>query len=90
LLAGVIIATLAVILIAILALAIPVVPVCVIVLLEAGIIVCLHDVPVWLHALVIAIELVAGALCGTFVFMLLAALLYVGGIVVLRYKRGEL
>ena len=49
LLFGVIVVALAAILASILALKIPVVPVCLIIVLEAGIAVCLHDVPIWLH-----------------------------------------
>ena len=49
LLFGVIVVALAAILVSILALKIPVVPVCLIIVLEAGIAVCLHDVPIWLH-----------------------------------------
>lgn len=46
-----IVAALAVILTGIIALHMPVVPVCLIVLLETGIACCLHDVPIWLHAI---------------------------------------
>jgi hypothetical protein len=87
---GVILVTLAVILIAILALSVPVVPVCAIVILEAGIAVCLHDVQIWLHGLVIAIQLIAGAVCGQFIFMLMCAVLYIAGLFLLRYIRGEI
>ena len=40
----------------------PVVPVCVIVVIEAALAVCLHDVPIWLHGLVVIAEIVVGAL----------------------------
>lgn len=81
---------LAVILLSILALSISVVPVCVIVLLEAGIVVCLHDVPIWLHGLVVLVQLLAGALCGILTFSILCATLYLAGILLLRVKRGDL
>jgi hypothetical protein len=87
---GVIVAVLAVILLGILAFSVPAVPVCVIVLLEAGLAVCLHDVPVWVHALVVLIQIVAGALCGTVVFMIFCGAIYLVGIFALRYKRDEL
>ena len=45
-----VVAALATILIAILAMKIPVVPVCVIVLIEVAIAACLQEVPVWVHA----------------------------------------
>ena len=61
---GVIVVALAAILVSILALKIPVVPVCLIIVLEAGIAVCLHDVPIWLHGLVVLVQIIAGAICG--------------------------
>ena len=64
LLFGVIVVALAAILVSILALKIPVVPVCLIIVLEAGIAVCLHDVPIWLHGLVVLVQIIAGAICG--------------------------
>ena len=59
-----VVAALATILIAVLAMKIPVVPVCVIVLIEVAIAACLQEVPVWVHAVVAAVQLVAGVLCG--------------------------
>lgn len=84
---AVIVAALGVILISIMALDIPVVPVCVIVLIEAAIAVCLHDVPIWLHALVVVAQLIVGILCTMTVFMALCAVIYVAGIFALRYIR---
>ena len=62
LLFGVIVVALAAILVSILALKIPVVPVCLIIVLEAGIAVCLHDVPIWLHGLVVLVQIIAGVM----------------------------
>lgn len=84
---GVIVTTLLVILAAILGLHMAPVPVCIIVLLEAGMIVCLHDVPVWLHGLVVAAQAVAGIATGNTVFMLLCCVLYLVGILALRLFR---
>ena len=70
-----------------LALRIPVVPVCLIIVLEAGIAVCLHDVPIWLHGLVVLVQIIAGAICGKLVFMVLCALVYVVGILSLKFIR---
>ena len=67
--------------------AIPVVPVCLIIVLEAGIAVCLHDVPIWLHGLVVLVQIIAGAICGKLVFMVLCALVYVVGILSLKFIR---
>jgi len=86
LLFGVIVIALAAIL-SILALKIPVVPVCLIIVLEAGIAVCLHDVPIWLHGLVVLVQIIAGAICGKLIFMVLCALVYVVGILSLKFIR---
>lgn len=83
LLFGVIVAALAVILIGILVLELPVVPVCVVVLIEVGLAVCLNNVPIWLHVLVMAAQIAVGALCGNLIFLLLAAVLYLFAILVL-------
>lgn len=82
-----IVLVLGVILAGILLLEIPVVPVCIIVVLEAGLAVCLHDVPIWLHGLVIIAQLVAGILCGNTVFIILCAVIYLFGIITLRFIR---
>lgn len=84
---GVIVAVLLVILVSIITLEVPVVPVCVIVLIEAALAVCLHDVPIWLHGLVVIAQIVAGILCGATVFMILCALVYIAGILALRFIR---
>lgn len=84
---AVLIVVLAVILIGIIALDMPVVPVCVIVLLEAGIAACLHDVPIWLHVLAVLVQIVVGILCGAVIFMILCAVEYLTGIFALRFIR---
>ena len=83
-----VVAALATILIAVLAMKIPVVPVCVIVLIEVAIAACLQEVPVWVHAVVAAVQLVAGVLCGRAVFCLLCILIYVFAILTLREARA--
>ena len=83
-----VVAALATILIAVLAMKIPVVPVCVIVLIEVAIVACLQEVPVWVHAVVAAVQLVAGAFCGRVVFCLLCILIYVFAILTLREARA--
>lgn len=85
---GVIVAALMVILIAIMGLDIPAVPVCVIVLLEVGIAACLHDVPIWLHGLVIIGQIVAGILAARVLFMVLCVVIYLLGILTLRFLRS--
>ena len=84
---GGIVAVLLVILVSIITLKMPVVPICVIVLIEAALAACLHDVPIWLHGLVVIAQIVAGVLCGVTVFMILCALVYIAGILSLRFIR---
>ncbi len=85
---GVIVAALLTILVSILGLGMPAVPVCVIILLEAGMALCLHDVPVWLHGLVVLAEILVGALAGKLIFMVLCAAMYLVFILSLRFWRG--
>ena len=66
---GVIVAALLVILISILGLDVPVVPVCVIVLIEAALAVCL--------------QIVAGILCHNIIFVVMCVVLYLLGILTL-------
>ena len=84
---GVIVTTLLVILISILGLSMSPVPVCVIVLLEAGIVVCLHDVPIWLHGFVVIAQVIAGILTSNIIFMLLCCVMSLVGILALRLLR---
>ena len=84
---GVIVAVLLVILVSIITLKMQVVPISVIVLIEAALAACLHDVPIWLHGLVVIAQIVAGVLCGVTVFMILCALVYIAGILSLRFIR---
>ena len=80
-----VVAALATILIAVLAMKIPV---GVMVLMEVAIAACLQEVPVWVHAVVAAVQLVAGVLCGRAVFCLLCILIYVFAILTLREARA--
>lgn len=82
---AVIVAALAVILVSILVLRIPVAAVCVIVVIEGALAACLHEVPLWLHGLNIVAQIIAGALCGRAVFMVLCVLIYLVGILALRW-----
>lgn len=86
---GVIAASILVILISILGLDIPVVPVCVLVLIEAALAACLHDVPIWVHILTIVVQLVAGILCGNTVFIILCLVIYVLGILSFRFAKAD-
>lgn len=85
---GVIVAALLEILISILGLGIPAVPVCVLVLLEAGMALCLHDVPIWLHGLAVLAQILVGALAGKLIFIVLCAAMYLVFILSLRFWRS--
>ena len=82
---AVIVAALAVILISVLGMQIPVVAVCVMVLIEAGMAVCLNNEPIWLHGVVILAEIIAGAICSKLLYMVLCAVIYLAGILVLKF-----
>ena len=86
---GVIVAALLVILIAILGLDMPVVPVFVMVVIEAALAACLHDVPIWVHILAVAAQLIVGILCGNTVLIILCLVIYVLGILSLRFARAD-
>ena len=79
-----------VIVIGVCVLKVPVVPLCVLVILEAGIAVMLHHAELWVHGVLIVVELIAGAACGRIVLALLCAVLYVAATTVLIVlDRGE-
>ena len=65
------------------ALKVPIVTVALVVLIQAGLAVCMHKVPLWLHVVVIVAEIALGIFTKNVVFMILSALLYFGGVVVL-------
>ena len=67
------------------ALKIPIVTVALIVLIQAGLAVCMHKAPLWLHVVVIVAELALGIFTKNVVLLILAALLYFGGVVVLSF-----
>ena len=68
--------TAAVIVLGICLLEVPVVPLCVLVILEAGIAVMLHHAELWIHAVLVIIEMIAGAVSGTILLTALCAVVY--------------
>lgn len=74
-----------VIIISMVALKIPVVPVCTIVIIETLLAVCLHNLPIWLHVAVIALEIIFGIIFGRAVLMVLMAALYLAAILSLQF-----
>ena len=78
-----VVVALAMILISILALHLPVVAVCTIVILEALLAACLNRIPIWVHGLIVIAEIVAGIVFGKIVFMVLMAVVYVTAVTLL-------
>ncbi len=67
------------------ALIVPIVTVILIVLIQAGLAFCMHKAPLWLHVVAIAAELALGIFTKNVVLLILAALLYFAGVVVLSF-----
>ncbi|MDD6056664.1 MAG: hypothetical protein PUB98_00150 [Clostridiales bacterium] len=83
----VIVAILAVLLISILGLRVAAIPVCVMVLIEMAMSFCLQDVPIWLHGLVVIVQVITGAWIGAIALAMLCAAIYLVGILSLRLLR---
>lgn len=83
----VIVAVLAVLLISILGLKVAAIPVCVMVLIEMAMSFCLQDVPIWLHGLVVIVQIITGAWIGAIALAMLCAAIYLVGILSLRLLR---
>lgn len=81
---GVVIAALFLVLMGIFAWKLPVVTICVLMLIEAGLSACMQDVPVWLHGIVVIAQVVVGVIFEKVVFLFLCALFYMAGILVLN------
>ena len=81
---GVIVAALLVVIIGIIAWEVPVLWACVLVLLEAGLAVCMQKVPIWLHAVVVIAQVIVGVFFGTAMFLLFCAVFYMVGILALN------
>ena len=68
---------LAMILIGVFAIKTPVVALCVLVIIQAGIAVMLHNAELWIHGAMILAEVIAGIIAGRIDLVLLCALVYV-------------
>ena len=73
----------AMILIIILALNLPVVGVCTIMILEALLAVCLNRIPIWIHGLIVIAQIVAGIVFGKIVFLILMVVVYITAVALL-------
>ncbi len=85
----VIAAAFAVMLTSILALKVTVSVVCVIMLIEAALVLCMRNVPVWLHGLLMIGQVVAGVIVKNALFMILCAVFYLFGILMLDLTKDE-
>lgn len=74
-----------VILISILALDLPVVSVCLIVIIETLLAACLHKIQLWLHGSVVIAQIICGVMFAQTIFILLSVLLYIAAIIALRF-----
>lgn len=68
---------------------VPVVTVCIVILIEAGMAVCLHDLPIWVHGIVMIAEIILGIAVGKVVYMLLADLCYLAAIFLVKFAREK-
>lgn len=89
LLSLVIAAAFAVLLTAILALRVPAPVACVVLVIEAGLVLCMRNVPVWLHGLLMLGQIVAGAAAEKALFMVLCAVFYLFGILMLDLTKDQ-
>lgn len=80
---GVIVVALLIVIIGIVTCEVPVVWACLLILLEAAMAVCMQNVPIWLHGLVVIAQVVVGAVFGTVVYLVLCSFFYVVGILAL-------
>lgn len=68
---------------------IPVVTAVLALFIEAGMATCLHNLPVWLHGIVLVAELILGIAVSQTIFMVLLVLCYVFAIFCLKYLNEE-
>ena len=69
-------AAVAMLLVGLLALKLPAFPVIIVLLIEVGMAWCLQKMPLWLHGIVVAGEIVLGALTGNVVFLIIGSAVY--------------
>lgn len=84
-----IVAAIGTVLLSILVFKIPVLVTCVMIALDVAIALCLRDVPIWLHGLVLAVELVTGIIVKRVVFMILCVVIYLLTILEMRFMRTQ-
>lgn len=67
----------------------PIVPVCVLVLIEAAIAVMLHNAELWIHGVLLLAEIIAGVALGRIVLVLLCILVYIAATFTLKLFDSE-
>lgn len=67
----------------------PVVPVCVLVLIEAAIAVMLHNAELWIHGVLLLAEIIAGVALGRIVLVILCILVYIAATFTLKLFDSE-
>ncbi|MBR1390275.1 MAG: hypothetical protein IJ567_02300 [Lachnospiraceae bacterium] len=68
---------------------IPVLTAVLVLFIEAGMATCLHNLPVWLHGIVLVAELILGIAVSQTIFLVLLMLCYVFAILSLKYLSEE-
>lgn len=84
-----VIVTVVMILLGIMVCKLPVVTVCIIVILETGIAMCLHNCPIGVHFLMFAAALVAGILCEQILFIIFAEIVYAMAVLAIHFLGNE-
>ncbi len=79
----------AMILLSYLALSVPLVPVCAIVILEALLCALLNRIPVWVHGLIVIAQIIGGVMFHKPLFMLLMAIVYLAAVALLYLLSEE-
>ena len=74
----------------VIALGIPVVPMCLMIVIQAVLAVTLHHAELWVHGLLVLAEICAGVAAGKIVLMILCAVVYVAAMFALQMlDKGE-
>ncbi len=83
--AGLILMAVIFVVVGIFACGVPAVPVCILALLEVILARCFYDLPIFVHLLIVAAQIIAGVIGGGALFGLMAALLYFVAVIVRCY-----
>lgn len=62
----------------------PIVPVCVILLIEVAIAVMLHNAELWMHGVLVLAEIIAGIVLGKIVIIILCVVIYIAATLTLK------